>query len=245
MRTNLYSTLINTFIFNLEQHSYSGKYFEVNNTYDMASHSKYKTIPNQNYKLGILIPKKITDNRVKDYSIQDLASTLRLLLPKVKFTKLLKPGFHKNNSYLITINDSPIGHMGQLSYATQHELNINDDIYLAEINLEALELESLISYNYKPLSQYPFIKFDLSFKVPENLISQDLIDEVINLLKHNENQISIFDDYTNEISRNLGIRIITRSYEKTYNDQESTEVLNNVVDRLTKKFKITLNEKVN
>ena len=135
--------------------------------------------------------------------------------------------------------------MGQLSYATQHELNINDDIFLAEINLEDLEINSLISYDYKPLSQYPFIKFDLSFKVPENLISQDLIDEVVNLLKNNENQISIFDDYTNEISRNLGIRIITRSYEKTYNDQESTEILNSVVGHLTKKFSITLNEKVN
>ena len=53
------------------------------------------------------------------------------------------------------------------------------------------------------------------------------------------------DDYTNEISRNLGIRIITRSYEKTYNDQESTEILNSVVGHLTKKFSITLNEKVN
>ena len=134
--------------------------------------------------------------------------------------------------------------MGQLSYATQHELNINDDIFLAEINLEDLKFNSLISYDYKPLSQYPFIKFDLSFKVPENFISQDLIDEVVNLLKNNENQISIFDDYTNEISRNLGIRIITRSYEKTYNDQESTEILNSVVDYLTKKFSITLNEKV-
>jgi phenylalanyl-tRNA synthetase beta chain len=58
MRTNLYSTLINTYIFNLDKHSYSGQYFEINNTYDMAAHKKYKSIPNQNYKLGILIPKK-------------------------------------------------------------------------------------------------------------------------------------------------------------------------------------------
>jgi phenylalanyl-tRNA synthetase beta subunit len=135
--------------------------------------------------------------------------------------------------------------MGQLSYSTQHELNLNNDIFLAEINLEPLKFSSLVSYNYSPLSQYPYIKFDLSFKVPDDLISQKLIDEIELLLNDNENQISIFDDYTNEISRNLGIRIITRSYEKTYNEQETTEVLNNVVSKLTKKFSITLNEKGN
>jgi phenylalanyl-tRNA synthetase beta subunit len=135
--------------------------------------------------------------------------------------------------------------MGQLSYSTQHELNLNNDIFLAEINLEPLKFSSLVSYNYNPLSQYPYIKFDLSFKVPDDLISQKLIDEIEILLSDNENQISIFDDYTNEISRNLGIRIITRSYEKTYNEQETTEVLNNVVSKLTKKFSITLNEKGN
>ena len=245
MRTNLYSTLINTYIFNLDKHSYSGQYFEINNTYDMAAHKKYKSIPNQNYKLGILIPKKPTDFNNSEYTIQDLASTLRKIIPSVAFKKLQKPGFHKNNSYLITLNESPIGHMGQLSYSTQHELNLNNDIFLAEINLEPLKFSTLVSYNYSPLSQYPYIKFDLSFKVPDDLISQKLIDEIELLLNDNENQISIFDDYTNEISRNLGIRIITRSYEKTYNEQETTEVLNNVVSKLTKKFSITLNEKGN
>jgi phenylalanyl-tRNA synthetase beta chain len=245
MRTNLYSTLINTYIFNLDKHSYSGQYFEINNTYDMAAHKKYKSIPNQNYKLGILIPKKTTDSNNSEYTVQDLASTLRKIIPNVGFKKLQKPGFHKNNSYLITLNESPIGHMGQLSYSTQHELNLNNDIFLAEINLEPLKFSSLVSYNYSPLSQYPYIKFDLSFKVPDDLISQKLIDEIELLLNDNENQISIFDDYTNEISRNLGIRIITRSYEKTYNEQETTEVLNNVVSKLTKKFSITLNEKGN
>lgn len=243
MRTNLYATLINTFIFNFDKHSYSGQYFEINNTYDMANHNKYESIPNQNYKLGILIPKKLTDSNDIEKTIQDLASTLKMLIPKVGFKKLQKPGFHKNNSYLITINDRPVGHMGQLSYSTQHSLDIIDHIFLAEINLEFLDFSSLISYNYKPLSQYPFIKFDLSFKVPNDLISKDLIDEIQILLNDNENQISIFDDYSNEISRNLGIRIITRSYEKTFNEQESTDILNSIVGHLTNKFSITLNEK--
>ena len=243
MRTNLFSTLINTYLFNQDKHSYSGKYFEINNTYNKAKHKKYESIPNQSYNLGILLPKLLSDKDSKKNTIQDLSSLLRVLIPNVEFKKLSKPGFHKNNSYLVTLNGKPIGHMGQLSYSSQNELNIKDEIFLAEINLENLNYEHLKTTNYTPLSQYPFIKFDLSFKVSQDLLSQDLITEIKSLLKDNENQISIFDDYTSEKSRNLGIRIITRSYEKTYNDDEANEILNMIVKKLSKKFAIILNEK--
>ena len=243
MRTNLFSTLINTYLFNQDKHSYSGKYFEINNTYNKAKHKKYESIPNQSYNLGILLPKLLSDKDSKKNTIQDLSSLLRVLIPNVEFKKLSKPGFHKNNSYLVTLNGKPIGHMGQLSYSSQNELNIKDEIFLAEINLENLNYEHLKTTHYTPLSQYPFIKFDLSFKVSQDLLSQDLITEIKSLLKDNENQISIFDDYTSEKSRNLGIRIITRSYEKTYNDDEANEILNMIVNKLSKKFAIILNEK--
>ena len=243
MRTNLFSTLINTYLFNQDKHSYSGKYFEVNNTYNKAKHKKYESIPNQSYNLGILLPKLLSDKDSKKNTIQDLSSLLRVLIPNIEFKKLSKPGFHKNNSYLVTLNGKPVGHMGQLSYSSQNELNIKDEIFLAEINLETLNYEHLKTTNYTPLSQYPFIKFDLSFKVSQDLLSQDLITEIKSLLKDNENQISIFDDYTSEKSRNLGIRIITRSYEKTYNDDEANEILNMIVNKLSKKFAIILNEK--
>ena len=243
MRTNLFSTLINTYLFNQDKHSYSGKYFEINNTYNKAKHKKYESIPNQSYNVGILLPKLLSDKDSKKNTIQDLSSLLRVLVPNIEFKKLSKPGFHKNNSYLVTLNGKPIGHMGQLSYSSQNELNIKDEIFLAEINLENLNYEHLKTTHYTPLSQYPFIKFDLSFKVSQDLLSQDLITEIKSLLKDNENQISIFDDYTSEKSRNLGIRIITRSYEKTYNDDEANEILNMIVNKLSNKFAITLNEK--
>ena len=243
MRTNLFSTLINTYLFNQDKHSYSGQYFEINNTYNKAKHKKYESIPNQSYNLGILLPKLLSDKDSKKNTIQDLSSLLRVLVPNIEFKKLSKPGFHKNNSYLVTLNGKPIGHMGQLSYSSQNELNIKDEIFLAEINLENLNYEHLKTTHYTPLSQYPFIKFDLSFKVSQDLLSQDLITEIKSLLKDNENQISIFDDYTSEKSRNLGIRIITRSYEKTYNDDEANEILNMIVNNLSKKFAIILNEK--
>ena len=93
------------------------------------------------------------------------------------------------------------------------------------------------------LRQKKFKRKNISKKVNRDLNAYDLIQEVENLLQNNENSIKVFDDYAFEKTRNLGIRIVTRSYEKTYNEKENTEILNMIVDKLTSKFNITLNEK--
>jgi len=69
------------------------------------------------------------------------------------------------------------------------------------------------------------------------------IGNLSNILDENENNISIFDNFTNEKTRNLGIRIVTRSYEKTYTETESTEILEMIVKEAESKFKIKLNKK--
>ena len=71
---------------------------------------------------------------------------------------------------------------------------------------------------------------------------QELIDEVEKILINNENIINIFDDFKNEKSRNLGIRINTRSYSKTYSEEEVSNILNEVVEKLETKFSIKLNK---
>ena len=56
--------------------------------------------------------------------------------------------------------------------------------------------------------------------------------------------VTIFDDFKNEKTRNLGIRINTRNYSKTYSEDEVSELLDSVVKRLETKFSITLNKGV-
>ena len=78
--------------------------------------------------------------------------------------------------------------------------------------------------------------------VPDAFAASELIQEVEKSLINNENVITIFDDFKNEKSRNLGIRINTRSYSKTYSEEEVTDILNQVVDVLENKFSIKLNK---
>ena len=247
LRTNLLTSLINTYKFNLESNGKSHRYYEINNVYDDSKHKKFKIIPNQEYSLGLLIPENETvedrKGKTKTNNINTLANIIKNLFPSSELEHLNRPGFHKNYSYLIKLDNKILGFMGKLSYKIQSELELHDSLYIAQINTENFNFDQLKAFTYKPLSAYPFIKFDLSFSVPNDFQASDLINCIESILSDNENNISIFDNFTNEKTRNLGIRIVTRSYEKTYTETESTEILEMIVKEAESRFKIKLNKK--
>ena len=249
MRSNLMSSLIDVYKLNYEQNNLSNSYFEINTVFDNSKNKIYEDVPNQNIVLGFLTSSTLTntDSRLKDEELDlyYVKNIITQLLSSYNLEPITKPGFHQNYSFSIIKNGQIIGHFGQLSTETQMTLEFNNDIYLGEIYISKLDLNDLKEINYKPLSQYPFVKFDLSFSVPIDLSAHLLVDEINDLLKENENSIEIFDDFQQENSRNLGIRIITRSYEKTYDDNETREILMNISQTLESKFNITLNSSKN
>ena len=249
MRSNLMSSLIDVYKLNDEQNNLSNSYFEINTVFDTSKNKIYEDVPNQNIVLGFLTSSNLsnTDTRLKDQELDlyYVKNILTQLLSSYDLEPITKPGFHQNYSFSIIKNGEIIGHFGQLATETQMTLEFNNEIYLGEIYINKLNLNNLKEINYVPLSQYPFVKFDLSFSVPINLSAHLLVDEINDLLKENENSIEIFDDFQQENSRNLGIRIITRSYDKTYDDNETREILMNISQSLESKFNITLNSSKN
>ena len=249
LRTNLLSSLINTYKHNFENNAQSNKYYEINNVYDDTKHKLYKDIPNQEYSLGLLLPETETNHDTRGGLIQNdihtLTNIVNLLFPKIQYEQILRPGFHKNYSYILKLNNQIIGYMGKLSYKTQSLLNLDNSLYIMQVNTENFTMSDIEDTYYQPLSTYPFIKFDLSFTVNSDFIASNLIEFIETLLPENENKISIFDNFTNEKSRNLGIRIITRNYTKTYTDNESSEILEMIVAMVESKYSIKLNSRGN
>ena len=249
MRSNLMSSLIDVYKLNYDQNNLSNSYFEINTVFDTSKNKIYEDVPNQNIVLGFLTSSTLsnTDTRLKDHKLDlyYVKNILTQLLSSYDLEPITKPGFHQNYSFSIIKNGQIIGHFGQLASEKQMTLELNNEIYLGEIYINKLNLNNLNEINYVPLSQYPFVKFDLSFSVPIDLSAHLLVDEINELLTENENSIEIFDDFQQENSRNLGIRIITRSYEKTYDDNETREILMNISQTLESKFNITLNSSKN
>ena len=247
LRTNLIHSLINVYKNNLIKNDESHAYFEINNVYSLNRNKEYQEIPEQIYSLGILLPSRIKNNdfrnKTTNIDIYYLVNTLNALLPGFTHEPIERPGMHANYSYSLIFNNKIVGYFGQLSYKLMDKYELQNPIYIAQLNLENISLNQIQNNNYTPLSQYPFLKFDLSFNVPSDFISIELIDEIKNILSENENKISIFDDFYKDDSRNLGVRIETRSYQGTISEEESSNLLEEIVNILEKKFKITLNRR--
>ncbi len=246
LRSNLFSSLLNIYQSNLEKNSVSSKYFEINTVFDKGKHEKYKNIPNQLYTLGVLTPSRVTNVDIrgedKTFDIYYVKNLISNLIGEFNVKYLQKPGFHKRLSFLILKDGKQVGFFGQLSYELMDDLNLEDTIYLLELNIENIDSTFKETNNFIPLAQYPFIKFDLSFTVPIDFIASDLISFVVTKLDKNENNIDIFDDYVTEKSRNLGIRISTRNYDQTYSEEEARGILDMLVNEIQDKFKIKLNK---
>lgn len=246
LRTSLHPSLIEVYKNNIEQNNQSEMFFEINNIFDAGVHQNFDSIPNQIYSLSALIPSKLTNSDTRqDPTINDIYFAKQILIDcfgKIELKQIHKPGFHQNLSFLILKNNKVIGHLGQLASQLEKSYELNNSIFLFSIDLTSISSEDLINIIYSPLSPYPYVKFDLSFMVPDAFAASELIQEVEKFLINNENVITIFDDFKNEKSRNLGIRINTRSYSKTYSEEEVTDILNQVVDVLENKFSIKLNK---
>ena len=246
LRTSLHPSLIEVYRNNIEQNNQSEMFFEINNVFDAGKHQNFDSIPNQTYSLSALIPSKLTNSDTRqDPTINDIYFAKQILIDcfgKIELKQIHKPGFHQNLSFIILKNNKVLGHLGQLASQLEKSYELNNSIFLFSIDLSSISSEDLININYSPLSPYPYVKFDLSFMVPDAFAASELIQEVEKSLINNENVITIFDDFKNEKSRNLGIRINTRSYSKTYSEEEVTDILNQVVDVLENKFSIKLNK---
>ena len=244
LRTSLYPSLIEVYRNNIEQNNQSKMFFEINNIFDAGEHQNFDSIPNQIYSLSALIPSKLTNSDMRqDPTINDIYFAKQILIDcfgKIELKQIHKPGFHQNLSFIILKNNKVLGHLGQLASQLEKSYELNNSIFLFSIDLSSISSEDLININYSPLSPYPYVKFDLSFMVPDAFAASELIQEVEKFLINNENVITIFDDFKNEKSRNLGIRINTRSYSKTNSEEEVTDILNQVVDVLENKFSIKL-----
>ena len=245
LRSNLMSSLLDTYIFNLQQNNILNSYFEINTVFNSSVDNTFNDVPNQNVVLGFITSANLTTQDIRksdqDIDIYYVKSLINQLINDTQLEPIIKPGFHQNYSFSIFKNNEIVGHFGQLSTELQNNFEIENEVFLGEINVNKLNLNELKLINYKPLSQYPFIKFDLSFSVPVEFSAHLIVDEINKLLSKNENEIEIFDDFQHENSRNLGIRIVTRSYEKTYDDNETRQILMKISDSLEAKFKITLN----
>ena len=243
LRTSSIPNLIKNIITNDKIGNDSVPIFEIGNSF-INTPSRYDpTIPTQNNYLSLAIPASLnnSDKRKENisYDLYNLKNTINELFG-VDFTyKLLtRPGMHAKQSFTIFKDEINIGWMGKVSNEALNYFNMKKNIFLAEINLENSQKIPTNHSKFKDISSYPFIKFDLSFLIDNDLTVSNILEHINQLYEDYENESYIFDEYfdSDNQNRTIGIRIKIRSYSDSFKDENLVKIRENLISEITKKY---------
>ena len=186
---------------------------------------KYSTGLNNNKNVDFYVIKGIAEE-VLDY----LGYAGRYSFMKQEMPKEMHPG----QSAMINVNGSNIGMIGKI-----HPSVTKDDVYVLEINLDELFTKKVGKMKYKEFSKFPSINKDIALVVDKKSVSKD-IEKVIksaggSLLTN----IEVFDVYTGVgvgiDKKSIAYSLTFSDMKKTLTDEEINELMDKIIDAVSKK----------
>jgi len=145
------------------------------------------------------------------------------------------PFLHPGRSATLMLGDAEVGHAGALHPALQSELDVAGEVYVAELNLDALRTKSLAQAGL--ISRFPQVRRDLAMIVDDQVgyerVRQSVHSTTIEALR----ELRLFDLYCGkgvpEGSKSFAIGLIFQHDSRTLGEQEVDAWVTAVRDRLT------------
>ena len=143
---------------------------------------------------------------------------------------------HPVNSFVVKYNDIILGYISSLNPRVKDKINPKSNIVIAEINIELLAGIENSPVVFKETSKYQTVDFDFSIIVDKN-VKYATIEKVINESNLEYLQsYKLVDVYENEDKlkdkKNITIRFIIGSYEKTLTKEEIDNERNKLISNL-------------
>ena len=238
MRTTMVFGLLDTMKKNNNNGSLDLKIFEMGCTFIDC---KTDDLPEEKNMLACLLTGATTDNlwgNKVSADFYDLKGCLENIFYDFKLTKcsyrssISEPFLHPGKSCGIYIGDILVGYMGQVHPDVRQRLNLKNDAYVLEINLDILANQASNVISYKEISKFPAVTRDVAFLIPTEMETNNMVDIVLRQSEVLLENVVIFDIYTGkgiaEGIQSLGLRFSYRAPDRTLTDVE----VNNIHDKI-------------
>lgn len=206
-------------------------------------------LPEEKQKIGILLsgyanPRLWCYNERKHYDFFDLKGIVEDILNMLSITYRIEgsefPLFHPGQSLKIKNQNKELGYLGKISPKVAHELEINENTFIGELNLNDLLNIPLKKKVYKTISEFPSTSRDLAILVDRIIPVADIYTSLKTIGEGILQKIEIFDVYTGEQvpkdKKSIALGFTFCSNEKTLTDTEIDALVNEIINRLQKQF---------
>ncbi len=250
MRTSLLPSLLGTAGNNIKRNISNISIFEIARTYRDSG----EELPQETLKLGILLSGEmqvkgwLEEGRDSDiYDIKGILEGLaRVFYGESDFIVTEKEYgfFHPRMSADIIINGKKTGIMGRVHPGVIEELELGQDAYYAEIDLDVFNGNIKDARHYRKISSFPSIDIDLAIVVDRKIKNS----EIINTIKDNGSgllkDIRLFDIYEGEQiekgKKSMAYSLSFRAEDRTLKDKEIEIITNRIIEGLEKDLNASL-----
>ncbi len=248
MRTTLWGGLVETLRANLNRKAARVRLFEVGRVF----HADPAVVAGAQQVHAIAQPQRVAllaygpqfdeqwgvPARRSDFF--DLKGDLEAILPSaLRFEAAAHPALHPGRSARISCRDRPIGWIGELHPALQHELELALAPVVAEIDLAAA-LERRVPI-HEDVSRFPPVVRDVALVVDADCPAARVLAEIDAATAENPaaavvKKVGLFDEYRGKGLENkeksLAFRLWMQDTRRTLSDAEATEAVDAIVSRL-------------
>ncbi|WP_018954387.1 phenylalanine--tRNA ligase subunit beta [Thioalkalivibrio sulfidiphilus] len=172
----------------------------------------------------------------------DVESLLSLAGGDVSFESARHPALHPGQSARVWVGGEPCGWLGALHPSLVSRLDLDQDVYVMELSLDAIRQGSVPKFTEQ--SKFPAIRRDLAVVVdqgcPVSRIEAAIRDLAISSLR----EVVVFDVYTGkgvpDGRKSLALGLILQELSRTLTDQEVDAVMQGIVKKLEQDVGATL-----
>ena len=247
MRQTLIPSLLTVLDYNLSHNNKDIQIFEIGSIYykeddykeeNMASGLLFgnymgNTWQNNVLKIDFYVVKGIIENL-----LQYLGLTGRYHIVADE----TKKDMHPKMTASILVDNEEVGYFGKV-----HPKVNKKDIYVFEISLDRLLEKKVRTIKYKEISKYPSVHKDLAFIMPKSMESEQVMSILRKVGGRLLTDIDVFDVYegenVKEDEKSIAYSLTFQNPTKTLNDEEVTEIFNQMIHEVESKLHIELRSK--
>jgi phenylalanyl-tRNA synthetase beta chain len=235
LRTTLVGLLLDTVARNLRQRNRDLWFFELGRVFLPC---KDQVLPEERKMLaGVMAGRRYTkrwNQPDADVDVFDLKGTLEILLEAFGIR-----GFEWNSSEQISclhpgcsgdilINTTKIGYAGKLHPSIQEVFEIDEDVYLFELEFASLASRVDRAREYRPYARRPPVQRDLALVLDEAMTYSQVVEKMRALADPGVTQIELFDLYRGapvpEGKQSMAFRITYQDPSRNLTDEEINRI---------------------
>jgi phenylalanyl-tRNA synthetase beta chain len=249
MRTNLWSGLVQSAIYNLHRQQNRLSLFESGLRFIQQDTELKQELMLAGLITGLRNPEQwAVDNQPVDFF--DLKGQVENLLEmtgcqtEFSFEKAANPVLHPGQSAQIMRNGVAVGWMGALHPGVEKQLGLSQRVFVFEISASALMQAAIPSYS--ALSKYQASRRDIALLVSKETQVKDVLEVIKNSAPETLTNIELFDVYEGEGidsgRKSLALGLTLQDLSRTLTDKEIEQTMDAILAELKTRIGAVLRE---